>query len=247
MTPVLLAVLAAGPAPAAPTAGAKHTLTISDVRSLAGTVEGRKADMDSLPQVGKATVAFTIGAVDGLHPTSLQLTVGSASSGLKGREFSAEVMSGELVLRDTKGVPTKAQLEATRSFKPYIAGLLRDDPIVTAARSGEACSDDVRARVLDASAREVHRLIGGDVPFELMSGGEATCPKKKPGPYQLKFTLTLKAGEYTVAFPFKGTVEVGPKAWHSNLDVSAATKFDMPGYGVKGKMSASVALKTSVK
>lgn len=248
MTPVLLAVLAAGPAPASPAAGEKHTLSIVDSRSLAGTVEGRKAEMDALPQLGKATVAFTVVAVDGARPSQLELSVTSGGEGLKGRAFTAELMSGELVLRDTKGVPSRAQLEATKQFKPFIAALLREDPIVAAARSGGACDADVRERVLDATAREVHRLLGAGVSFELAPGGEATCGKKKtPGKYDVKFSLTLRAGEYTVAFPFKGTVEVGPKAWHANLDLSASTKFDMPGYGVKGKMTAALTLKATVK
>ncbi|MFT3712153.1 MAG: hypothetical protein QM817_31300 [Archangium sp.] len=248
MTPVLLAVLAAGPAPTGPVAGAKHTLSISEARSISGTIGGRKAETEPLPQLGKVTVACSIVAADGMHPTSLQLTVSSGSSGLKGREFTAEVMSGELVLRDSKGVPTREQLDATRSFKPWIAGLLRDDPIVTAARSGrDGCSEDARAKVLDATAHEVHRLVGGDGPFELAPGGEATCAKKQNGTYQLKFTLTLKGAEYTAAYAFKGTVEIGPKAWHANLDLSGTAKFEMSGYGAKGKMTATWGVKSALK
>jgi hypothetical protein len=205
--------------------------------------------MDELPQLGKATVAVKVAAVDGAHPTQLELSVKSAGNGLKGRVFTAEVMSGELVLRDTKSVAReRPQQEAARLFRPFVAGLLRDDPIVTAMRAGgDPCSADVRARVLEASAREVHRLVGSELPFELGPGGEASCGKKKGSGYGLKFNLTLRAGEYTVVFPFKGTVEVPPKGWHADLDVSATTKFDMPGYGVKGKMTASCALKTALR
>lgn len=247
MTPALV-VLVLTAAPPVPVAGAKHTLTITDLRELSGTVEGRKAAMDALPHVGKATVAFTIGTVDGARPSQLELSVSSGSDGLKGRAFTAEVLSGDLLLRDTKGAPKGAQIEATKTFKPFVGALLREDPIAAAARSGDACSAEVREKVLDATAREVHRLLGSTLEFELAPGGEATCGKKKtPGTYDVKFGLTLRAGEYTVVFPFKGSVELGPKAWHTNLDLSANTKFDMPGYGVKGKMSASITLKTTVK
>ncbi|MBL8915848.1 MAG: hypothetical protein JNM17_34435 [Archangium sp.] len=252
MTPALavLVLVAAPPAPApVPVAGAKHTLTITDSRELSGTVEGRKAAMDTLPQVGKATIAFTIGSVDGARPSQLELSVTSGNEGLKGRAFTAEVLSGDLLLRDTRGAPKGAQLEATKTFKPFVGALLREDPIVAAARSGaDGCSSEVREKVLDATAHEVHALIGGTIAFELAPGGEASCGKKKtPEKYDVKFGLTLRSGEYTVVFPFKGTVEIGAKAWHANLDLSASTKFDMPGYGVKGKMSASITLKTTVK
>ncbi|MFO0595413.1 MAG: hypothetical protein U0228_08920 [Myxococcaceae bacterium] len=241
MTLVLLALLAA-----APEAGSKVTWSLTEQRSLAGTVEGRKAAMDALPQLGKLSASVKVVTADGGRPTSLELELISGPKLLKGRVFSVELMSGELVMRDTKVQPTQDQLKASRALTPWVRALLDADPIVAAAESGARCDAAVRAKVLDALAHEVHRAVGADTPFELAPGGEATCPKKGTG-WQVTFSLTLKAGEYTAVFPFKGTVDVGPKAWRASWNVAATSKFDMPGYGVKGKMTGQVTAASTFK